>query len=677
MVLCDDEKGNKNNCKISIWTKGNKELQSDLNLTNIHSKKYRGYHAYIIDNQESKEINLNLTIKAKVGDFIEIGALFINGDNYVQNKEINNVFGFFKKGVFENIKFDYPFPISCVDLYDQEALVYPGIENYNIKEGILKMKNKYGLDEYFYSFECKDKRKKYFNRLNQFLPLIDGAMYQISVYNDEVFGLISMKPDDDFQYLTYYMKEDYNIFNASILNCDNYPLCTMNETNERTLLYHNFSSITYNKNDCKDISPISKNQKILILRKNDKNVFCSILVNMYTNKHNITLRPDVTLLKNIKKGSEETFIVSLNTLLIEKIIKKYSMTKFKFFLNVEILSGEIELELKEGNLYKHENKYLYEKESGKIDFFNFKIKAKKNSVYNIAIYFETELKFLVPQANYLLKFNDDLNKNQLTIMRLEKIKDNIIVSFYNAKSKISVEKLDYYEIQETNNFFQDLYEKNESIYNVKLKNKRENSNSYNMSSYINYVILAKGIPHPFLFDNSKFKKINYMYLYDEENEDLKIHFTLNDNTKYNLSVLINDKQYKNYNNISKKYSYIELDKNAIKNNSVSDQLCRINFIVSPQNSNNNSIMEITINPIESKINSSGGSSSSILNNKIFQIVGSIILALLIILIIVISILCYTKKANKNLIDKINKTSFQDEVIDSSLSSNEEGESLLE
>ena len=196
-----------------------------------------------------------------------------------------------------------------------------------------------------------------------------------------------------------------------------------------------------------------------------------------------------------------------------------------------------------------------------------------------------------------------------------------------------------------------------------------------MSSYINYVILAKGIRHPFLFDNSKFKKINYMYLYDEENEDLKIHFSLNDNTKYNLSVLINDKLYKNYNNISKKYSYIELDKNAIKNNSVSDQLCRINFIVSPQNSNNNSIMEITINPIES-INSSGGSSGSIFRTKIFLIGGSIILVLFIILIIVIGLLCYTKKANKYLLDNIKKASFQNDVIDSS-SSSEEGESLLE
>jgi len=261
-------------------------------------------------------------------------------------------------------------------------------------------------------------------------------------------------------------------------------------------------------------------------------------------------------------------------------------------------------------------------------------------------------------------------------MRLGKIKDNIIASFYNTKSKISVEKKGYYKIQETNNFFQDLYEKNESIYNAKLKNKAEDSNLYSMSSYINYIILAKGIPHPVLFDNSKIKKINYMYLYDEENEDLKIHFTLNDNTKYNLSVLINDKQYKNYNNISKNYSYIELDKNAIKNNSVNDQLCRINFIVSPQNSNNNSIMEITINPIEFKIDSSGGSSESLFDNKIFLVGGSIILVLLIILIIVIGLLCYTKKANKYLLDNIKKASFQNDVIDPS-SSSEEDESLLE
>jgi len=211
------------------------------------------------------------------------------------------------------------------------------------------MQDKFGLDEYFYSMEWKEERKKYFNRLNQFSPLIDGAMYQNNQHNDEIVGLIPMKPDDDFQYLTYYVKEYSHLFNASILNCYNYPLCTMNQTYEKSLL---------------------------LLRVNDKS-YCDIFFNMYTKKNNVTLRPEVTLLKSIKKNSEENFIVSLSTFLNQNVIKEYDISKFKFFLNVKILSGEIEVELKGANLYKYANKYLYEKESGRTDFFNFKIKAKK------------------------------------------------------------------------------------------------------------------------------------------------------------------------------------------------------------------------------------------------------------------------------------------------------------
>jgi len=40
-----------------------------------------------------------MKVIGKVGDFIEIGALFINGDNYAHTIKIYNVFGFFKKGV--------------------------------------------------------------------------------------------------------------------------------------------------------------------------------------------------------------------------------------------------------------------------------------------------------------------------------------------------------------------------------------------------------------------------------------------------------------------------------------------------------------------------------------------------------------------------------------------------
>jgi ABC-type transport system involved in multi-copper enzyme maturation permease subunit len=151
-----------------------------------------------------------------------------------------------------------------------------------------------------------------------------------------------------------------------------------------------------------------------------------------------------------------------------------------------------------------------------------------------------------------------------------------------------------------------------------------------------------------------------MYLYQEENDNLKVNFTLFDDKKYNVEIEFNDKNHQSYNNISKNNSCIELSKDVLKNNSLANQPCKINFIVSPQEYNNNPIMEITINPNANSGSSSKSSSggSSIFKNKTLVIGGIIILALLIILIIVIGLLIYTKNVNKDLNSRIKTTSFK-------------------
>ena len=669
-----DEEKSKENCKISIWAKGNKELKSDLNATNLHSKKHRGYHAYIIDKQKPEEINLNFTVIGKVGDFIEVGALFINGENYVQGEINFGVLGLFKKGVLDYIKIKKTYYGSYIDLYDREALVYPlkNFLNFYYNDGIIRMENSYGHDEYFYSFEYKDQRKADLNKLNIISPLINGAMYNIYIDKSIILGLIPMKPDDDIQYLTYYTREKDELYNASIIDCDNYPFCRMNETNEKPLLYYKSSSIIYNKNDYKNISPINKRQKILILKNRNVNlIYCNrILANMYTNKNNITLIPEAPLLKNIKGNTEENFIISLSTILPD--LEEFKMTKYNFFLNVEILSGEIEVEVEGVKPYKYENKYLYEKTLGRTDFFKFKIKSKKNSVYNIATYYEADYKYLLPQTNSLIRFNDTSNINLLYAKDKGDQHDVFFILFYALNSKISVKKkVTGYEIEQKRNFFQYFSEPYfVDQFEVKLLNRAESPNLFSISvfrldnSNINYFILDKGIPRPVLFNNSKFNMINYMYLHDEENEDLKINFTLFDDIEFNLEIFFNDKKYQGYNNISKTYSQIELSKDVLKNNFVNNQPCKINFIVSQKNYNNNPIMEIVINTNNngnsgSPSKTNGGTSESIFKNKTFIIGGSIILVLLIILIIAIGILCYTKKVNKDLNSKITSTSFKE------------------
>ena len=50
-------------------------------------------------------------------------------------------------------------------------------------------------------------------------------MHEIKFEKKRTLGLIPMTPEDNFDYLTYYVKEVEGKFKASILSCDNYPLC--------------------------------------------------------------------------------------------------------------------------------------------------------------------------------------------------------------------------------------------------------------------------------------------------------------------------------------------------------------------------------------------------------------------------------------------------------------------
>jgi len=51
-----------------------------------------------------------------------------------------------------------------------------------------------------------------------------------------------MTPEDSFDYLTYYAKEVNGEFKASILSCDNYPLCKPDKEKETSLLFYDSSS---------------------------------------------------------------------------------------------------------------------------------------------------------------------------------------------------------------------------------------------------------------------------------------------------------------------------------------------------------------------------------------------------------------------------------------------------
>ena len=653
-------KGITKDSKISLWVKGNKKVEPKLTkLKASHSMTKTRFHAYLFEKIEEKDINnCTILVSGDIGDLVEVGALVINEEKSL--KDVNfPISGFLKKGPLENIKVDNFDKNKFVTLYDQESPVYPFVN------GEIKMNEKYG-DEFFYAYDYKKKINESFYELS---PLIHGVMYEINLEKGKQLGLIPMTPEDSFDHLTYYAKAVNGKFNASIFVCNDYPLCKKIEK-VTPLLNYDSSSYIFDKNKNKygkDVSAISHKQNMLVL--NCENGPCLIYVNMYTKSNKVTLMPEVTLLKNIKVNAEENFIISLNTILPD------NKTKYFSSLNVEILSGDLTV-TSDGTKYENGNKKLFEKELGAKDSLNIKIKANKNSVYNLALYYEKEanIKLIPSQTNCLIKFKDNLTDSQFSI-RPKDNKEKLFVSLSGFKSNTTtVEKSDNkLQFNEKRKFTQDSYDNNEGS-NAKYKVSRVDKSNpylYTVSTFrsfeedkknSNYVLLGKGAAYPVLFDENKYKKISYMYLYEEEDDNLKINFTVFDDKKYNLGICLNDISYQTY-NITKNNSLIELNKDVLKNHSLTNQPCKINFIVSPQEYNNNQIMEIVVN---GKVNSGGsssksnndGKSSSIFDNKILLIGGGVILVLLIILIISIGLLCYTKNVNKDLWSKIKSTSFQ-------------------
>lgn len=639
-------KGITKDSKISLWVKGNKKVESKLTkLKASHSLTKTRFHAYLFEKIEEKDVNnCTLSVSGDIGNLVEVGALVINGENL---KDVNfPISGFLKKGPLGNIKVENFDKNKFATLYDQESLVYPFVN------GSIKMNDKYG-DEFFYSYDYKKKINESFYEIS---PLILGAMYEINLENGKQMGLIPMTPEDNFEYLTYYAKAVNGKFKASIFVCNDYPLCKNIEKVTPLLNYDSSSYIFKKDNYGKDVSAISHKQNMLVL--NCENGPCLIYANMYTKSNKVTLMPEVTLLKNIKANAEENFIISLNTILPD------NKTKYFSSLNVEALSGDINVDVTGLKSLKSENKLLFEKELGSKDSLSIKITAKKNSVYNMALYYEKDnTKFIPPQTNCLIKFKDNSTESHFRINK----KENLFVSLSALKSNISLSKSDNnLKFNEKYKFFQDFNENNDK-YTVK-KVDKSSSNVYSVSTFrfdkdkksINYGILGKGTTHPVLFEKNKFEHINYMYLYEEENENLKINFNVFDDTKFDLKIKLNDNIDYNINSttIFKNSSFIELDKNVLKSN-YKEQPCKINFIVNPKDENYNSVtMEIVVNGNVNSESNDGGNSSSIFNNKIAVIGGAVILVLLIILIISIGLFCYTKNVNKDLRSKINTTSFQ-------------------
>ena len=671
--------------KLSIWATSSKSIKATLNNFNDQKdikKEVNGFNAYLLQLEELKEFSYTFTVEGNLGDLIKVGVLFFSKENLCQTiikDHKMEIFGYLKDYVMERVYFLTPkldnedslkVAFDTLYAYDysfhQKKLFF---DNYNNEFNLFTYAMEYDKSEQFYLFQFS---KNNTHLLKVYSPLILGGSYRLNLKRGEKVGLLPMFSNNE--YLTYQTTPFKGNHQSSIVSYTDYPFCKNEDKNKETsLLQYYSSSITYNKNEYNNKSPIDHNQKLLVLTCESKE--CKIYVNIYTEKNHPTIFPSHNYYKYIRKGSKDNFIIDLTP------EQNYVIESLKWFINIEVLNGktsDLNIIYTNKNVTVKNNKILYENYLTKLRDIPLTIEAtKKNIIYSIMIRIGEDI--LMPQINYLMKYDQNLiekiinfdidyyfntfyvginlfNENEFNVFKIEKLSTNNI------------------PILQGNKFYQDIKENEDMLslserYNI-TKSKESNKESFFEMSLFKYynnnildesIILPNNIVRPFIF-TEKYTQFKFMYLLGENKNDLTINIKLLNNTTYKMDLFVNNEK----NSLSytlNKTKDITIPSKEFPNGEY--QPIKVEFVITSE-VNTNSTIEINIKEI---INQPPikESKSKISTTLIIIVACAIVGIILILLTIVIVMLCKSKKSYEELKEKVNSVSFKadndDDLLD--------------
>lgn len=151
---------------------------------------------------------------------------------------------------------------------------------------------------------------------NKYSPQVLGIKHKRYIETGQSIGIIPMKPDDNFNFLTYSINANDRRVNLYMISCNTYPLCSLDPkkvTNKKQIRNYGAASITYSKKELpNNLSPISKTQEIILIEcENDKNNNndCNIELNIFTDIDECILEPYILSLGYVKKDNEVSYFV--------------------------------------------------------------------------------------------------------------------------------------------------------------------------------------------------------------------------------------------------------------------------------------------------------------------------------------------------------------------------------
>ena len=629
---------------ITLWAKGNKNIKTILDFENIKHSKYNAYLTYF---EEFQKFRFNFTVYGEVGDLINIGSMLFEGDSdpisYIMFKnQETEITGFLKRGFIEKNCFKFEkintfFSYASYVIYDkaynfQESNQYNyNLENYDLK--CVEFPDNYVGEDLFYSlyYTPIENNKNESKRINKFAPIqINGLSYQKYIKNGENIGIIPVFPDDDFNYLTYYINTIKGKTKIAMYTCENYPLCDIDNINNNEMIpIQNFYSysISFAKNELKDklLSNINPQKLMMVISCENKNLLaleeeknneydtCLIESNIFTNKNSLLLNKNFNYHKYIRKDDINKFIIA------------YEDGSELIYLNIEIFSGEISLNINatEYSKYEEGNKKLFIIQNNDGIGIDISILAETNSVYSINYFIPEFMYMLMAGSNYLLTIPNDIGENEGIILSkfLEPFEEGYPNDLYfygiyplNCKIKAELYTISFntIPINSKYGFYQNIDDKNNNLNNLGFKISKDDNSTDDCLFYISIfkynndtkyndegIILENNVTQIFALDKN-YSVLKYNYIYTERDKNVSIYLTLLNEEKYILNLFINEFEFKS------NYEINETEEILIESEDIKDkcqneqQICKISFSIISKNDLNESFIKINVNTEEIK-----------------------------------------------------------------------------
>ena len=645
---------------VAVWVRGNYKIESKLSGQEKENdiKTYAYYRVEFDDDFKNSEYSLN--IKGEIGDLVNVGVVFFREcvDNICQAQlKLEN--GEEVSGLLQ-YRVQHSFPLNKLGSNMLPLGLNYDFINANDKHISLKfdgfyykyyIESKYKEEEIFYTIQHIYEMEYDGQGNNKYSPLVNGIYYTKKLYEGTTIGLIPMKPDNDFGFLTYeiisYDPLLKGNISVSIYECDNYPLCHINDEiikkSKKIEDYKNYY-YTFKKEEWgKDISLISKKQNMLLitckdgLKMTDDLGVCEFKMSMKTDKKFVNYtdfnKENPPYNRFIRKNNEDKYFLKGASNQIE--------------LYIEIITGDINIEIN-GNKYDYKkyskgNKYFFVIPKNKDAYII--IKAKENSLYSINGNYNKKAKLTV-DYNYLISiddnrqvcFTDEIEKEESgeeivlpesPLKNGENLKyenkDNKIHDKENYNVNIDEDALQHYirfnplncdinikfylkeekrEVKgiKKGKFYQEIipfyYNNTFEISKINNDNPSESCLCYISAFYKNNINLY-GIK---LLNNTlqeiSFKKginlIQFSFPHTNLENDIKIKFELLNDEEYEAKVRINGENVKNV-NINSKNKNINLKADDIKKKCADfEYICNIFLDIERENNKKESNLTITL-----------------------------------------------------------------------------------